>query len=419
MVTQDEVLAQQWISRINKPGDEVALFRFPEELAESFAEQQYDHIVLSDRYFDLPSFCGYIEECKDRSGQAAWTVMLSDRHDTNVNEQWLKFCAACGIYSIPPHRTRDGIMELLVKRIYGEGGPIPPEGGKIAVFIGTTPNIGTTFVSFGTAVKLAERIHQPVAYLCLNLKSSKLHRYLGIENPEATFDHLRAELRARSLRPERLRQYLAPMKGLANLRVLFGNQLREQAEYVTPEDIEHLLATARQAFPVCIAEVNAYWDNAATVCALLKADSRLLVTTPDLTHFQEDLAKWFGSLSTILGLNASAFDLIVTRIERQAGTAFGIRAKDIVRETGMNLIGKVAHYPNMTEAVNQGKWLELIRGALSIDQELEGAVRMIAALSGISLRTPESGQSASRLKRWLGGTFAARASQAGGAVWRS
>lgn len=76
----------------------------------------------------------------------------------------------------------------------------------IAVFIGTTPNIGTTAAAFAAAYRIAEASGKPIGYLCLNLKSAKIHRYLGIDEPLVTLDKLRPELRSYTLSPEQLHE---------------------------------------------------------------------------------------------------------------------------------------------------------------------------------------------------------------------
>lgn len=270
--------------------------------------------------------------------------------------------------------------------------------GKLVVFIGSTPNIGTTFASFGAAVRLARLTERTVGYICLNLKSSKLHRYLGIEKPEGTLDQLRADIRSMDLRPERLRTVCEPIKGCPNLRIMFGNRLREQAEYFTAEDMDHLLQTARQTFDVCVIEVNAYWDNAATICGLLRADTRILVTTPDLTHFQEDIDRWLRGLCPVIGISDNRFDLLLTQFNRSGGSA-GIRSQDIRKETGLPLIGVIGKYGEFTETVNQGKLLELLSGTHPFNRDLEGIARQIAAGFGLQL-TEGGAEKETWLRRW-------------------
>ncbi|TMV49409.1 hypothetical protein FE783_12920 [Paenibacillus mesophilus] len=413
-VTQDEALVQEWVSGKIREEDRIHLFQQPDALCGSLAALVFDHIVLSDRFFGLAAFCDYVERLKESCPGAAFTVLLSDRHDTNENGRWVKYCIVNGIQYVPPHRTRESINTALLQRFYGNRGEIAESGGKSIVFVGSTPNIGTTFVSFGTAVGLASRSERSVAYLCLNLKSSKLHRYIGIEKPEASLDHLRAEIRSHSLRPERLRAYCTAVKGLPNLRILFGNQLREQAEFFTAEDIEHLLQTAKRTFDVCIVEVNAYWDNAATICALLQADSRILVTTPELTHFQEDTDRWLRGLCPVIGLSADSFDLVLTQSDKN-GSSAGIRQSDIRKETGLSFIGKIGKYADMTEVVNQGKLFDLLLGQHPLNRDLSGIVTLLSAVCGIETAVQPYTHP---LKR-LFGRMHAKPGKAGRTVWES
>ncbi|WP_213527657.1 hypothetical protein [Paenibacillus sp. J31TS4] len=234
------------------------------------------------------------------------------------------------------------------------------EGGRLAVFLGTTPNIGATVASFGTAAAMARLSGRSVGYLCLNLKSSKLHRYLGRNETPFGLNQLRADLKSRSLTRQRLLQSCDRFSGLTNLSVLFGSTLREQAEFLQPDDVSHLLKTARATFDLCLVEVNAYWDNAATVQTLLEADERLLVTTPDITHFQEDRSRWLGSLSPLFGLDLEPFRLVVSQAEKPSLTG-GIGWRDIEKETGLPVWAQIAKRDEVLAHLNQGKLLELLR----------------------------------------------------------
>lgn len=228
---------------------------------------------------------------------------------------------------------------------------------RSVVFIGSTPNIGTTVAAFGTAMSIASETDQTVGYLCLNLKSSKLHRYLGVEEPSVTLDALRAELKSRTLTPSRLRQQMYTVREASNLSVLFGSIPREQAEFYEPEHFEHLLYAAESAFDLCVIDVSAYWDNAATICALLHADTRFIITTQDITHFQEDVEQWLGSMAPVFGLGREGFNLIVTQQESNSGFSM----KEIQKETGINVVGELNRFEELTRVINQGKLAEWLR----------------------------------------------------------
>ncbi|CAM4477677.1 P-loop NTPase family protein [Paenibacillus tarimensis] len=215
---------------------------------------------------------------------------------------------------------------------------ISPIRSPLVTFTGSTPSIGTTTAALAAAWRIAERSSLPVAYLCLNLKSSKLHRYLRVDKPAITLDSLRPELKAGLLTPEKLRQAVFRPAAAPNLNILFGSMMRDQAEFFSPEEIRHLLETARTVFGLIVADVNAYWDNAATVTALLEADSRILVTTTALSHFQEDTRRWLGQSSPLFGIPSEAYETVVVRPPWRNG---GYTMKDIEKESGLAAIGEL------------------------------------------------------------------------------
>lgn len=363
--------------------DELEFFPKPRLLAEALdeKEERYRFIVLSDRFFDCDGLGDYVDVIRETCPETILIVLLSNCHNSGLNEKNLKFCLSRQLLHIHPGRTVNMLTRQIYSFIYGEQTQ-GSDKGKIVLFLGSTPNIGTTLVSFGTAARLAISSESTVGYLCLNLKSSKIHRYLGIDDPVVTLDGLRAELRARSLKKERLRQYCAAPKNARSLHVLFGNLLREQAEFYSPEDIEHLLQTARSAFDLCIVEVNAYWDNAATVSAILQADMRLLVTTGEITHFQEDVYRWLQCVGPVFHLDASSFDLVVNQ-GKSAVESGGLHLRDIRKETGMHMIASVSGYPEISAILNHGKMMELFTGEHPIVRELDGIVQSLIARYGL------------------------------------
>ncbi|OXS52360.1 hypothetical protein B1A99_34370 [Cohnella sp. CIP 111063] len=205
--------------------------------------------------------------------------------------------------------------------------------GRLAAFAGSTPNIGTSLTAFGTAYRIAALTGRKVGFLCLNLKSAKTHLYLGVDKPDVTLDGVRPELRAGTLTGDKLSRYAFRPSKPGGLHVLFGNLSREQAEYYEPEDMKQLLAASREAFDLTIADVSAYWDNAATICAMREADERFLVTTGSLSHFQEDVHRWTGQVGPQFGMSPEQFQLVLLQgNHRSTGGGFGM--KEIRKETG-------------------------------------------------------------------------------------
>ncbi|MCQ6562605.1 hypothetical protein [Paenibacillus mendelii] len=227
----------------------------------------------------------------------------------------------------------------------------------LLAFVGTTPNIGTTVAAFALAYRLAKLGTGSVGYLCLNLKSAKTHRYLGNDSPETMLDSLRPELATGSLNTDKLLHSMQAVEGNDSLKVLFGNVMRDQAEYFSPQEMDHLLDTAQRAFDVVIADVGAYWDNAATVCALRRADTRMLVTTPALSHFQEDGRRWMKQLSPLFGIPSDAYELIIIHPSRRTGV---YQMKDICKEMDVTLMGELRLSETLLSQLDSGtidEWL--------------------------------------------------------------
>lgn len=239
----------------------------------------------------------------------------------------------------------------------------------LAVFIGTTPNIGTTTAAFATAYRMAEACGKPIGYLCLNLKSAKIHRYIGVDEPLVTLDKLRPELRSYTLTPEKLRRAVYSVPGQPNLQVLFGNLMRDQAEYFTPEEAEHLISIAEQTFAFFIMDVGAYWDNAATICSIRRAGSRILVTTPALSHFQEDGRRWIGQVSPLFEVTPEQYDSVIINGPWRNG---GYQMKHICKELGTKALGQLQLSEPVFSQLDSGtyaQWLKVDTEGKQVMQE--------------------------------------------------
>ncbi|TXK81022.1 hypothetical protein [Paenibacillus sp. N3.4] len=332
-----------------------------DDLLRRLSETSFSHVILSDRHMDFGDFEEFLEGLQHQFAELKIIVLLSNYHDAAINEKYVKTCKLMKLDYIQPGRSTAVIADDIRAWVDGLGGDQlhPQPSGKLITFIGSTPNIGTTLASFGVAYALALETSKRIGYLCLNLKSSKLHRYLGRDEHVFTLDGLRAELKGQSLTPERLLQVCDKPKEAAGLYVLYGNMLREQAEFFTPSEIIHVLRVARAAFDVCIVEVNAYWDNAATVCGLLEADSRIVVTTADIAQFQEDFSKWIRQVGSVFGLQPDGFELLAVQTDRHAKHA-EFTIKDIRKETQLHLIGRISKHNDALSRCNQGKLLDML-----------------------------------------------------------
>ncbi|MGI2297378.1 hypothetical protein [Paenibacillus sp. GXUN7292] len=232
------------------------------------------------------------------------------------------------------------------------------EAAPLIAFIGTTPNIGTTVAAFAAAYRIAEQSKLPVAYLCLHLKSSKLHRYLGLDEPEQTLDKLQPELRAFSLTSRKLQQSMYKVQKLPQLSVLFGNLNRDQAEFYLPQHIEHLLSVARQTFSVIIVDAGAYWDNAATICAMRQASTKIIATTSALSHFQEDGKRWLIDIAPLYQVAPHEYECLTITYPWKNG---GFQMKQVYKEMNLSPIGQFQLTESMYYQLDRGQyeqWLQ-------------------------------------------------------------
>jgi len=250
----------------------------------------------------------------------------------------------------------------------------------LVTFMGTTPNIGTTLAAYATACRLAEGSGLPVGYLCLNLKSSKLHRYLRVDRPAVSLDRLRPELHAATLTGDKLKLGAYRPPGMPNLYVLFGNLMRDQAEFYRPEEIEHLLEAAASAFRLTVVDVSAYWDNAATIAANRLAGSRIVVTTPALSHFQEDGKRWLGASSPLFGIPADAYETVIIEPPWRNG---GYSMKDVQKEIGLASIGELRVTEPMLIGLDSGKLQEWLREDEAGKQAMRGTSERLMDRYGI------------------------------------
>jgi hypothetical protein len=128
------------------------------------------------------------------------------------------------------------------------------------------------------------------------------------------------------------------------------------------------------------------------------------VTTADMGHFQEDIGRWIYGVGAALGFTPEHFSLIVTQMDRNS-TEDGLKLRDIAKETGMGLIGKIGKFGDVFTYSNQGRLLELLNGVHPLQKQLFAAVRELAHRNSINLSAN------AKQKRWfrkmLEGTAAA------------
>jgi len=403
LLSGDGALAELLKRRCAERGFEFTAVEEPEAALAACAVSRPDFVAVSDRFF-RPETLGEFADRLRSVTRARVAVMLSNRHDAAENAAMLKECLASSWQAVHPGRSAETVAAELISLMSGEAPNAGRRKNRIVLFFGSTPNIGVTVTAFGAAAHMARLSRRSVAYLCLNLKSSKIHRYLGCERTANPLDGLRAELKSNRLTAGRLKGYCLQMKKQPNLYVLPGNRQREQAEFYRIEDIECLLRAAAEAFDYCVADASAYWDNAATVGGILQAGQRILVTTPVLSNFQEDVNGWLKTLAPMLGLSDADFDLLIAR-QPASPPAGGFGKNEIRRETGLARIGTVRHTDGIDAMLDQGRLWDAVTGKGPLSNDLERVARTLLALHGDE---PDRGKTSAGGWRWRFGLFGAR-----------
>jgi len=380
LLTADERLVDELTNVVYKQEFRWVVSAEAQELDEEAGKVDFSHVIVSDRLMGFDVLEEWLDRFQRQFAEVKLMLLLSNYHDAAMNEKYVKMCRLRKLDYIQPGRSIAVIADEIRAWVDGQAEERSnrQQHGKIITFVGSTPNIGTTLTSFGTAVVLARETSATIGYMCLNLKSSKLHRYLGRDDNVLTLDSLRAELKAQSLTAERLRQVCEKPREAPGLHVLFGNMLREQAEFFKTSEMNHLLRTARAAFDVCIVEVNAYWDNAATVCALLEADTRVVATTPDIAQFQEDFSKWIRQVGSAFGLQPDSFELVAMLADRSMSMQEEFTIKDIRKETQLHLLGQISRHGDALALCNQGKLFDLYAPGHAFHAELSALSRKFA-----------------------------------------
>ncbi|MEX1031239.1 MAG: hypothetical protein WDZ91_14520 [Paenibacillaceae bacterium] len=377
----DEILVEGFIKFNKLHREAVAVYGTLESLIGGMGLHK-DVLIASDKYFNYEDLCEFTETMNNLSSNIRKFLLLSNRHNPELNAAILKESLAGGWTVIRPGHSNSSIVEQLSAFIFGESDAHSSPANHIIQFIGSTPNIGTTVAAFGTAAHMARQTDRSVVYICLNLKSSKIHRYLGVDEPPYTLESIRAELKSLSLSADRLRQHAWKVRAQPNLDVIFGNMLREQAEFYTLNDIDCLLQVAAGSYDYCIVDTNAYWDNAATISTMMRAGMRLMVTTGQLGHFQEDMNRWLQPLAPVFGCSPKSFDLLITQKEGSQSSSSHYSSREIRRETGMHRIGEIHKLKEIDSLLNQGKLWDVIAHPSLMNDDLAQIARTLLNLFG-------------------------------------
>jgi septum formation inhibitor-activating ATPase MinD len=109
---------------------------------------------------------------------------------------------------------------------------------------------------------------------------------------------------------------------------------------------------------------------------MIEADTRIVVTTSEISHFQDDMKKWVVQVGSVFGITPSSIDVVVNRIEKQVRFQ-QIQVKDIQKETQMNVLGKVHHDKALLPQVNRGNLIDAYANSQSLQEDITNLIHQL------------------------------------------
>src|SRR5690606_1027524 len=89
-----------------------------------------------------------------------------------------------------------------------------------------------------------------------------------------------------------------------------------------------------------------------------RASSRILMTTPALSHFQEDGRRWIGQVSPLFNVSPNQYDCVVIHYPWRNG---GYQMKHICKELGMAPLGQFQMSEPMFSQLDSGTYAEWLK----------------------------------------------------------
>jgi len=286
-----------------------------------------------------------------------------------------------GVREVVPTPVADGELKAAYARqldrltVQHGGG----RQGRVLAFLPAKGGSGSTFLSTNLAFALASR-GQRVALIDLNLHFGDAVLFLSEAKPSATIADLARN--ASRLDPTFLESSMLSVA--PNLWVLAAPDTPEGAMDVTPEAVEHILATARNRFDFVLLDMGRQLD-AAAVRALDKAEA-LYLTLQLTLPFIHDAKRLLALLAT-LGYARDKLHVIVNRWEKGGE----ITSADVQKALGTPVDIEVPNsFAAVAHAINHGVPI------------LKSAPRDAVAKALIALADRLAPQEVARKRSWFG-----------------
>lgn len=360
-------------------------------------EEPFDVIAVHTRLFHDVYPWDWMNALRTAKPDARVVIALDETvYDSLMLEVLVRMAGESGYTILPAGSTAQEATRGFAAFMSGLGKGQRKSGhrtGKVAAVWSAASKDGATTVAVNTALAIAALSKLNVGLIDANLRNPEIRPHLNLDHNNPSHFQLRPKLQTQTLLPEELLKTCSTYRKMPRLHILTGTQRRDTAADMTPEMMAHLLQTARQTFDITIVDLNAYPDNAATVCAVRDADIRMLVTQNNYASYRVSWGEWYECYWKYCGIPLSDISLIVNRVTAED------KPERLAETLQMPLLGAV---PNVggalgLKAVHEGVPLYLQPKAEAFISSVNGLASSLAEENsrdyamGTALQTQKTG----------------------------
>ncbi|WP_163859596.1 AAA family ATPase [Paenibacillus elgii] len=280
-------------------------------------EETFDVVAVHTGLFYDSYPWDWMPEIRRKQPQARVVVAPDEAvYDSFMLEALTRLAETLGFAVLPLGGTEQETFEALAASVEGRSFLKAADDKRSGIVVAVWPassKDGATTVAVNTALALASANRLRVGLIDANLRNPEIRSQLNLTETDRSQFKLRPKLQTHTLQPEDLLDSCITYRKMNGLHILTGSPRRDTALDMTPEMMAHLLQTARSVFDVTLVDLNAYPDNAATVCTVRGADIRWLVAQNNYASYRTSWREWFDCYWKYCGLTPSDVSLILNR----------------------------------------------------------------------------------------------------------
>lgn len=280
-------------------------------------EEPFDVVAVHTGLFYDAYPWDWMPEIRRKQPQARVVIAPDEAvYDSFMLEALTRLAETLGFAVLPLGGTEQETFEALAASVEGRSVRRAAGDKRSGIVVAVWPassKDGATTVAVNTALALASANRLRVGLIDANLRNPEIRSQLNLTETDRSQFKLRPKLQTHTLQPEDLLDSCITYRKMNGLHILTGSPRRDTALDMTPEMMAHLLQTARSVFDVTLVDLNAYPDNAATVCTVRGADIRWLVAQNNYASYRTSWREWFDCYWKYCGLTPSDVSLILNR----------------------------------------------------------------------------------------------------------